>query len=180
MDSLDAIKLSLHGNVNLTDEIKNRILNLIINFTQKINGVDLTKLNDNLKTVKIQKIGKYEKKGTYYYDAVKNEIQLSNDIDGNYDVDHIFTKAILEMATNTGKFTGFNSDERLMALNLAYTEILANYIIGNEGDSDLEEEMLLANLLSHIVGKDTMFNSYFTNSGDAIIKAMQDAEVGAV
>ena len=76
MDSLDAIKLSLHGNVNLTDEIKNRILNLIINFTQKINGVDLTKLNDNLKTVKIQKIGKYEKKGTCEYFAGKNDIPL--------------------------------------------------------------------------------------------------------
>lgn len=180
MDSLDTIKLSLESNPNLTDEIRDKFLKLITNFTKKFNGVNLSRLNDKLKTVKFGRIGKYEKKGTYYYDVMNNEILISNDINGNYDIDHILTKAILEMTTSTGKFTGFNSDERLMALNLAYTEILANYIIGNEGDSDLEEEMLIANLLSHVVGKDTMFNSYFTNNGADIIKAMQDAEVGIV
>lgn len=180
MDSLDAIKLSLESNPNLTNEIRNKFLKLITKFTKKFSGVNLSRLNDKLKTVKFGRIGKYEKKGTYYYDVVNNEILISNDIIGNYDIDHILTKAILEMTTSTGKFTGFNSDERLMALNLAYTEILANYIIGNEGDSDLEEEMLIANLLSHVVGKDTMFNSYFTNNGADIIKAMQDAEVGIV
>ena len=81
------------------------------------------------------------------------------------------------MATSTNTFTGMNSDERLDTLNLAYTEILANYIIGNEGASDLEEEVLIANLISHIVGKDTMFNCYFTNNGEPIIKAMKEAEV---
>jgi len=38
--------------------------------------------------------------------------------------------------------------------------------------------MLVANLLSHIIGKDTMFHSYFSNDGKPIIRAMQDAEVG--
>ena len=89
-------------------------------------------------------------------------------------------KAILEMSTSTSTFTGFHSDDRLRALNIAYTEILANYIVGNEGDSDLEEEVLVANLISHVVGKDTMFNSYFTNNGDIILKAMQEAEVGMI
>ena len=105
---------------------------------------------------------------------------LFNNLKNNYDIDHLLTKAILQMSTSTETFTGFNSDDRLRALNLAYTEILANYIVGNEGDSDLEEEMLVTNLLSHIVGKDTMFNSYFTNDGEPIIKAMQDAEVGLI
>ena len=180
MSSLEEIKLSLESNSNLTNDIKNELLELTINLNKKIPEVDLSKLKYRLKTVKIGKIGKFEKKGTYYYDVFKNEILLSNDIEGNYDIDHIFTKAILEMSTSTSTFTGFNSDERLRALNLAYTEILANYIIGNEGDSDLEEEMLVTNLLSHIVGKDTMFNSYFTNNGEPIIKAMQDAEVGLI
>ena len=180
MDSLESIKLSLDSNQNLTDDIRNKLLFLITNFNKKFNGVNLSKLNEKLKTVKFSRIGKYDRKGTYYYDVLKNEIQISNDVKGNYDMDHILTKAILEMTTSTDTFTGFNSDERLRALNLAYTEILANYIIGNEGDSDLEEEMLIANLLSHVVGKDTMLNSYFTNNGESIIKAMQDAEVGIV
>ena len=180
MVSLEEIRLSLKNNPNLTDEVKNKLFELIIIFNKKLPEINLSRLNEKLKTVKFGKISKYEKKGTYYYDVFKNEILFSKDLEGNYDIDHMLTKAILEMSTSTNKFTGFNSDDRLRALNLAYTEILANYIIGNEGDSDLEEEVLIANLLSHIVGKDTMFNSYFMNDGMPIIKAMQEAEVGLI
>lgn len=178
MDSLEAIKISLRNNPNLNNEIRNKIFELIIIFHKKLPEVSLVRLNERLKRVKIGKIGKFERRGTYFYDIFKNEILFSANISGNYDLDNLFMKAILQMATSTDTFTGFNSDERLRALNLAYTEILANYLVGNEGDSDLEEEMLVTNLLSHIVGKDTMFNSYFTNNGEPIIKAMQDAEVG--
>ena len=180
MSFLEEIKMSLKSNPNLTDNIRDKILELVIISNKKIPQVNLIRLNERLKTVKIGKISKFERKGTYYYDVFKNEILFSKDLEGNYDIDHLLTKAILQMSTSTDTFTGFNSDDRLRALNLAYTEILANYIIGNEGDSDLEEEMLVTNLLSHIVGKDTMFNSYFTNNGEPIIRAMQDAEVGLI
>ena len=180
MSSLEEIRLSLKNNSNLTDDIRNKLFELIVIFNNKLPEINLSKLNERLKTVKLGKISKFERKGTYYYDVFKNQILFSKDIEGNYDIDHLLTKAILQMSTSTETFTGFNSDDRLRALNLAYTEILANYIVGNEGDSDLEEEMLVTNLLSHIVGKDTMFNSYFTNNGEPIIKAMQDAEVGLI
>ncbi len=180
MVSLEEIRLSLKSNPNLTDDLRNKLFELIIVFNKKLPEINLSRLNERLKTVKFGKIGKYEKKGTYYYDVFKNEILFSKDLEGNYDIDNLLTKALLEMSTSTNTFTGFNSDDRLRALNLAYTEILANYIIGNEGDSDLEEEVLIANLLSHIVGKDTMFNSYFMNDGMPIIKAMQEAEVGLI
>ena len=180
MNFLEEIRISLKSNPNLTDEIRNKLFELIVIFNKKMPDINLSRLNEKLKTVKLGKLGKFERKGTYYYDVFKNEILFSKDIEGNYDINHLLTKAILQMSTSTDTFTGFNSDDRLRALNLAYTEILANYIVGNEGDSDLEEEMLVTNLLSHIVGKDTMFNSYFTNNGEPIIKAMQDAEVGLI
>lgn len=180
MSFLEEIRVSLKSNPNLTDEIRNKLFELVIVFNKKMPDINLSKLNEKLKTVKLGKLSKFERKGTYYYDVFKNEILFSKDLESNYDIDHLLTKAILQMSTSTETFTGFNSDDRLRALNLAYTEILANYIVGNEGDSDLEEEMLVTNLLSHIVGKDTMFNSYFTNNGEPIIKAMQDAEVGLI
>ena len=176
--TLEDIKVSLSSNSNLPQEVKQKIYELVITLNKKLPEVNLNKLNEKIKTVKIGKISKYERKGTYSYNVFKNEILFSNNLEGNYDIDHLLMKALLEMSTSTGTYTGFHSDDRLRALNLAYTEILANYIIGNEGESDLEEEMLVTNLLSHIVGKDTMFNSYFTNNGEPIIKAMQDAEVG--
>lgn len=180
MSFLEEIRVSLKSNPNLTDEVRNKLFELVIIFNKKMPDINLSKLNEKLKTVKLGKLSKFERKGTYYYDVFKNEILFSKDLESNYDIDHLLTKAILQMSTSTETFTGFNSDDRLRALNLAYTEILANYIIGNEGDSDLEEEVLVTNLLSHIVGKDTMFNSYFTNNGEPIIKAMQDAEVGLI
>lgn len=180
MSFLEEIRVSLKSNPNLTDEIRNKLFELVIVFNKKMPDINLSRLNEKLKTVKLGKLSKFERKGTYYYDVFKNEILFSKDLESNYDIDHLLTKAILQMSTSTETFTGFNSDDRLRALNLAYTEILANYIVGNEGDSDLEEEMLVTNLLSHIVGKDTMFNSYFTNNGEPIIKAMQDAEVGLI
>lgn len=180
MSFLEEIRMSLKSNPNLTEEIRNKLFELIIVFNKKMPEVNLSRLSERLKTVKLGKLSKFERKGTYYYDVFKNEILFSMSLEGNYDIDHLLIKAILQMSTSTKTFTGFNSDDRLRALNLAYTEILANYIIGNEGDSDLEEEMLITNLLSHIVGKDTLYNSYFTNNGEPIIKAMQDAEVGLI
>ena len=178
MNTLEAINVSLQSNPNLNDDIRKKLFELVTIFHKKLPEVDLTKLNEKLKTVKFSRMSKFERKGVYFYDLFKNEILFTTNLKNNYDVDHLFMKAILEMSTATNSFTGFNSDERLRALNLAYTEILSNYIVGNEGDSDLEEEMLITNLLSHIIGKDAMFNSYFTNNGEPIIRAMQDAEVG--
>ena len=178
MDILDIIKQSLSSNPNLNDDIRSKFNNLISILRKKLPDVDLTRLNERLKTVKFGKIGKYERKGTYFYDVFKNEILFSRDLEENYDIDNLFMKAILEMSTSTDSFTGFNSDERLRALNLAYTEILATFLIGNEGSSDLEEEMLITNLLSHIVGKETLYNSYFSNDGVPIIKALQEVEAG--
>lgn len=178
MDILDIIKQSLTSNPNLNKDIQDKFYNLISVLRKKLPDVDLTRLNEKLKTVSIGKLGKYERKGTYFYDVFKNEILFSRGLEDDYDIDNLFMKAILEMSTSTDSFTGFNSDERLRALNLAYTEILATFIIGNEGNSDLEEEMLVANLISHIVGKETLYNSYFSNNGVPIIKALQEVEVG--
>ena len=178
MNLLEEIKVSLQNNPNLNQEIKIKMLGLVNIFHKKLPEIDLSRLNEKLKTVKFSRMSKLERKGVYYYDLFKNEILFTSDLKYNYDIDHLLMKAILEMSTATSSFTGFNSDERLRALNLAYTEILSNYIVGNEGDSDLEEEMLVTNLLSHIIGKEAMFHSYFSNDGDTIIKAMQDAEVG--
>lgn len=178
MDILEIIKQSLTSNPNLDTDTRKKFYELIVTLRKKLPDVDLTRLNEKLKTVTFGKIGKYERKGTYFYDVFKNEIKFSKDLEDDYDIDNLFMKAILEMSTSTDSFTGFNSDERLRALNLAYTEILATFIIGNEGNSDLEEEMLITNLISHIIGKETLYNSYFSNNGGPIIKALQEVEVG--
>lgn len=178
MSSLESIKNSLENNSNLTDEIRSKLFDLVTIFHEKLPEADLSRLANKISDVKFSMLPKLERKGIYYYDALNNEILLSNLIKGNFDIDNILVQAILEMSTSTGKFTGFNSDERLNTLNLAYTEKLATFVIGNDYDTLLESELLVADLLSHIVGIDTMNNSYFSNNGTAIIKAMNAAEIG--
>jgi len=178
MDILDQIKDSLEVNNNLNDDFKTKLFELSIIFHNKFPDLSLDRLVDKLKTVKIGRISKYEKRGVYVYDVSKNEILFSpNKLSDNYDLDHLFMKAILEMTTSTNKYTGFKSDNRLRALNAAYTEILANYIIGNEGVSDLEEEMLITNLISYLIGKDTLFNAYFTNDGNTLLRKIAETEM---
>ena len=66
----------------------------------------------------------------------------------------------------------------LYALNIGFTEMLANSIIGNEGLSDFEEEVLVTNLVSKIIGRDIMFDAYFNNDAEIILKKLLEAEVG--
>ena len=108
MSSLEEIKLSLMNNNNLTDDIRDKLLELTINFNKKIPEVNLSRLNNKLKTVKLGKMSKFERKGTYYYDVFKNEILFSKNLEGNYDIDHLLTKAIIQMSTSTDTYTGFN------------------------------------------------------------------------
>ena len=104
MDILDQIKNSLDANYNLNKEIKVKLFELVIILHNKFPKLNLDKLNEKLKTVKIGRISKFEKKGTYSYDVIKNEILFSsNRLVDDYDLDHLFMKAILEMTASTDK-----------------------------------------------------------------------------
>ena len=74
-------------------------------------------------------------------------------------------------------YYGFNKDNSLVALNIGYTEMLANFLVGNEGICDYEEELLATNLISQIIGEETLFNAYFNNDAETVYKKMLEAEV---
>ncbi len=171
--NLETIKSSLISNPNLNDDIRKKFFELVQIFNEKLPQINLTNLNNKLKNVKITRISKFEKRGVYYYDPFRNVIAFSDEIEGNYDIDNLFMKSIIEMSRN-GLLTG----ERFKALDVSLTEMLANSLVGNDGESDLEEEIVIANLLSHIVGKDILFDSYFLNNGELVVKSLQEAEVG--
>ena len=62
MDVIQIIKESIMSNPNLTDEIKENILELITIFHTKINYVNLDGFNDRIKTLNIKAGSKYEMK----------------------------------------------------------------------------------------------------------------------
>lgn len=178
MDILDEIRSNLAANDNLTKEVEEKIFELTVLFHQKFPNVGLERLKEKVKDVKLGRIGVFERKGPVIYDAVKNEICFSNKkLQGEYDVNHLMMKGILGMISSCDDYYGFNKDDNLKALNIGYTEMLANFLVGNEGICDYEEELLATNLISQIIGEETLFNAYFNNDAETVYKKMLEAEV---
>ncbi len=179
MDVLDEIKANLESNTNLTDEVKARMFDLVVLFHQKLPDVDLGRLKEKIKDVKLGKIGVYEGKGPVIYDALKNEISFCRKkLEGDYDPDHMMMKGLLGMISSRENYYGFDKDGKLRSLNIGYTEMLANFIVGNEGVCDYEEELLATDLISQIIGQETLFVAYFSNDTEIVFKKMVEMEGG--
>lgn len=179
MDVLETVKNNLDSNSALTEEVKEQIFELIVLFHQTFPNVSLNTLNDRIKDVKIGKITIYERKGPVVYDALKNEILLSrNSLEKDeYDIRHLMMKGVLGLISAGDNFFGFNKNDSLYALNLGFTEMLANMLVGNEGKCDYEEELIATNLISQIIGRDTLFDAYFNNDAETVYKKLLEAEV---
>lgn len=178
MDILDEIRSNLAANDNLTKEVQEKIFELTVLFHQRFPSVSLERIKEKVKDVKLGRIGVFERKGPVIYDAVKNEICFSNKkLHEDYDANHLMMKGVLALISSNDSYYGFNKDDKLKALNIGYTEMLANFLVGNEGVCDYEEELLATNLISQIIGEETLFNAYFNNDADTVYKKMLEAEV---
>lgn len=178
MDILDEIRSNLATNENLTSEIKTKIFELTVLFHQKFPDVSLEKLKEKIKDVKLGKISVFERKGPIIYDVLKNEIAFSSKkLKEDYDANHLMMKGILGMISSTEDYYGFNKNNSLRALNIGFTEMLANFLVGNEGICEYEEELLATNLISQIIGKEILFDAYFNNDAEIVYKKMLEAEV---
>lgn len=171
MVSLDNIKESLDNNTNLTDEMRDNLYSLIYIFIKSYPNVDLTNLNNNLKTLVIEKSNKLINKRISKYNPFTNVLEFNIDrISEGYDIKHVMMHGLLNIITNNGKQTGFNFENRFEALNEGYTEILTNNLVGNESDIPyLENEIISTNMISIMVGNDVMFNAYFNNDADLLV-----------
>ncbi len=170
---LNEIKNSLNSNPNLTDDIKDCLMELISLFNSKFPDVKLTNLNERLKTLKIIRGSRFLIKKSSYYDPIDNEILINLvKIDDSIDCKHVFMRELLNMITAKDNFTGFNKDNAYEALNIGYTEILANYLVGNENESEYEDEIVATNMIAEVIGNDTLFNAYFNNDETLIMNSV--------
>jgi len=178
MDILNKIKIDLENNGNLTSDVKNKIFDLIVIFYDKFPNVSLETLSDKIGTVKVGNMTLYNYRGPVSYDLVNNEILLNiKALDDKYDITHLMMKGIIAMISSCDNYYGFNKDDKLFALNLGFTEMLANTLVGNEGVCDFEEEVLATNLVSKIIGRDVLFDAYFNNDSNKVLEKMLEAEV---
>ncbi len=164
---LNEIKNSLNSNSNLTD-IQDCLMELIYLFNSKFPTINLSNLNERLKTLKIIKGSKYLVKNSSHYNPITNELLINLSKINDNDCKHILMRELLNVITAKDNFTGFNKDNAYEALNIGYTERLTNFLVGNETESEYEDEIVASNLLEKIIGEDKMFNAYFTNDASLI------------
>ena len=164
---LNEIKNSLNSNSNLAD-IKDCLMELIYLFNSKFPNVDLANLNERLKTLRIVKGSKFLVKNSSHYNPTTNELLINLSKINDNDCKHILMRELLNIITAKEYFTGFNKDNAYAALNIGYTERLTNFLVGNETESEYEDEIVASNLLEKIIGEDKMFKAYFTNDANLI------------
>ncbi len=179
MDIMENIRTSLENNTNITKEVSDGIFELVVIFHNSFPKVNLENLNKRLKTLKIEKTSKFEKSHISNYSFTKNVLYFNSDeISKEYDARHVMMFELLNIITATDKQTGFNSDNRFLALNVGLTEIIANFLVGNEGEKLLyPDEAIMTNLINTVVGFENMVYAYFNNDSKFLINKLIEAGV---
>lgn len=175
MNSMEKISETLKQNTNITDiKIKGDLEELIQVFNSSFPNISLDGLNELLKGVKIESGSKYLYKDAIQYDALNNKIIINKELLNREGTDarHSMMKVILAMITSKGNSYGFGNSSSLQALNVGLTEVIANNLVGNDGISKYEDEQVLTNGIASSIGSDVLFEAYFNNNPDIIIRAL--------
>lgn len=174
---IQEIKVILDGNVNISSEIKDEIISLIDLFHKSFEDVSLDNLKEKLKTLKIKRESMYLAKLPCEYKPFTNEILINAPRFEEGDARHWFMHALIGVITSKDNYYGFNNSENtLVALNEGYTEIITNNLVGDVENNFFTDEIVITNLISKAVGEDVLYESYFNNDSEKLIKAMIEAE----
>lgn len=174
---IETIKETLNTNQNITDDVKKGLMSLIEIFHEKLPDVDLTNLNERLKTLVIKRESRYLVKLPCQYNPYSNEILINLGKFENCDAKHWMMHCLLGIITAKENYYGFNNeDNSLYALNEGYTEVITNNLVGDIENNFYTEEIIYINLISKVIGSDAVYEAYFNNDSKRIITAMIEAE----
>lgn len=179
MVAIEEIETTLDQNANLTEEIKLNFLELTMIFHKQFPNVSLDNLNHRLSYLKIEPLNRYVSKEVSKYDPVTNVLSINQErLEKDVDAKHVLMYELLSIITAKDNYTGFNFNHQFEALNIGYTEILANYLVGNETDSFTHgDEIVATNLISIAIGNDTLLNAFFYNDYMTLTKNLIEAGI---
>ena len=180
MDIMDNVRVSLEQNLELSQGVKANIYELSLIFHEKLPNINLENYSKRLETLKIIRLSKFIKPGVVsMYDCRKNIIYLnSSEVEKGYDMKHVLMYELINVISSNDQYTGFNIDDKYKVLNIGYTEILANFLVGNDSEVSLyAQEAATVNMMSVLIGIDTFYQAYFTNNFDILAAKM--IEMGA-
>lgn len=134
MNELNVTYESIDSNETFSNDLKQNFKDLITVFHQNFKEVDLTNFNERVKGLNIKKGSKYITKDAIEYNAKENVLYLNEEKMENVDAKHELMFAILTMISANGNNYGFDVNGKLKVLNVGITEILTNFLVGNESD----------------------------------------------
>lgn len=176
---LENVFKAVDENPNLDSNLKDNIKGLVIIFNKFFPNISLDNLEKRLKGLMIEKTPKFVSKRIYDYNPVNNvlSIQLEK-VEEDYDMKHVMMSALLTIMTSHDYTYGFDQDNQFIAFNTGYTEILTNFLVGNEKEISLfDEEVIATNLIAEVIGNDTLFEAYFTNNPSLVMDAIMKESV---
>ena len=179
MTDLDMIKETISNNEYLSIEMKDNLFELVVVFNKEFPDITLDKLNEKLKNLKIEKINSFLTNKVSKYDFKKNTIYFNEkELMKAYDVRHLLMLEMLNLISLADDYSGFNYEGKFEALHIGYTEILANYLVGNNGEELIyPNEAVMANLLSIVIGNDVLKKAYFENDYKLLLNAVKEAGI---
>lgn len=136
MNELSVSYESIDGNENLSKALKENFKELITIFHNAFSEVDLSNFNERIKGLKIKKGNKYITKEACEYNPKENVLYLNVKELEKCDAKHELMFSILTIITAKDNYYGFGDDEKLQMLNVGLTEIITNFLVGNDGEED--------------------------------------------
>ncbi len=176
---VEEIEAVLNTNPNLTQGLKMNLLELVTIFQKQFPTVSLENLKNRLQTLKIDKLNRYVSSEVSKYDPVLNTLMINEERLGkDVDAKHILMYELLSIMTAKDNYTGFNFNHQFEALNIGYTEILTNYLVGNETEEFVHsDEIIATNLISISIGNDILLHAFFNNDYMTLTKSLIDAGI---
>jgi len=169
------VQAALYKNIQISDNVKLNIENLMDIFNDKFPSVPLDNFCQRLETLEFVKVGKFEfPMDVMHYDILKNRVLINSDLLGRKDIDARFhmMKALLSVITTKENYYGFGGNRLLEPLNVGFSEIIANNLVGNSGTSYYYDEQIIVNNMHNFIGFDKFYEAFFTNNPQIIMQQL--------
>jgi hypothetical protein len=138
MNELNFTYESIDSNEFLSADLKENFKELITVFHQLFSKVDLSNFNERIKRLRIKKGSKFFITSDCEYNPRENILYINEDKIKMVDAKHSLMMSVLSIITAKDNFYGFNDTGTLEGLNKGLTELIANFLVGNEVDLDEE------------------------------------------
>ena len=136
MNELDVTYSAIDANETFTDALKRNFKELLTVFHQNFAEVSLDDFNKRIKGMEVKRGNKYITKDAVEYDPKKNVLYLNEEKLNTVDAKHELMYAVITMISAYEHGFGIGEKEKLRVLNVGITEMLANFLVGNECDED--------------------------------------------